>query len=519
MNAAVEERDFERSGSPRADAARVKPEASSRAAVLPFGPRVTRDRASPGSYEITQPVLFKGRTALAGSVLLLRVIAPSAVAIATLYAILQIYGLPMTHDFRSLLAIACVLAAVLLQQPRKATTQLLAPEFPAVMGLMLRWGVLLGILLAIGYLTGQSADYPRRVIVTWALVTPVLLIAVTFAIHRLARAVIAQPGNARSVVFVGCTESSIGLAQRLSRHPELCMNVRGCFDDRDAERLGPSDLKMLGRFADLPRYVKENKIDAVFIALPLRHMRRMQQLLNELCDTTASLYFLPDVFVFDLIQARSGEILGVPVVSLCETPFHGFRPMAKRVIDVVLASIAVLMLSPVLIAAAIAVRLSSAGPVIYRQKRYGLDGREITIYKFRTMYVTEGDGEFHQATRNDSRITPLGRWLRRSSIDELPQLINVLQGRMSLVGPRPHAVAHNEETRRLIRGYMLRHKVPPGITGLAQIKGYRGETSRLTDMHARVHYDLEYVRTWSLWLDIKILLKTVPQLISTDKAY
>jgi putative colanic acid biosynthesis UDP-glucose lipid carrier transferase len=248
-------------------------------------------------------------------------------------------------------------------------------------------------------------------------------------------------------------------------------------------------------------------------------MRRMQDLLNELSDTTTSLYFLPDVFVFDLIQARSGEILGVPVVSLCETPFHGFRPVAKRIMDIVVASLALMTLAPMLLLVAAAVRVTSRGPVIYRQRRYGLDGREITIYKFRTMRVTESDSEFTQATRGDARVTAIGRLLRRSSLDELPQLINVLQGRMSIVGPRPHAVAHNEVTRRLIRGYMLRHKVPPGITGLAQIKGYRGETSRLVDMHARVHYDLEYVRTWSLWLDLKILFKTVPQLIRTDKAY
>ena len=515
MNAAVDSRDLE-SGTTNAT-----PAAGSRVRLqsVPAHASRTRERVSPGSYEITQPVLFKGHTVLVSCILLLRALAPSLVAIATLYSIIQIQGLPMTRDFTTLLVLTCALAVVLLQQPRKATTQLLAPELPAVMGLMLRWGVLLAILLAIGYVTEQSADFPRRVIVTWALVTPVFLIAVTLTIHRIARRVIARPQNARSVVFVGCTDASMSLAQRLARHPELCMTVRGCFDDRDAERLGQADLKLLGRFDDLPAFVKQHRIDAVFIALPLRHMRRMQHLLSELSDTTASLYFLPDVFVFDLIQARSGEILGVPVVSLCETPFHGFRPIAKRVLDVVLAGLGVLALSPLLLATALAVKLTSSGPVIYRQKRYGLDGREITIYKFRSMYVTESDTEFHQATREDSRITPLGRILRRTSIDELPQLINVLQGRMSLVGPRPHAVAHNEETRRLIRGYMLRHKVPPGLTGLAQIKGYRGETARLADMHARVHYDLEYVRAWSLWLDIKILLKTVPQLIRSEKAY
>ena len=518
MNAAVDEREFERRSSTRPDATRVRSESEWTAAASARS-RMPRDRASPTSYEITQPILFKGHTALAACILLLRAVAPSLIAIATLYGTIQLYGLQMTSEFTTLSVLACVLAAVLLQQPRKASAQLLAPEFPAVMGLMLRWGVLLALLLAIGYLTQQSADFPRRVVVTWALVTPFLLVGATYGIHKLARAVIAQPRNARSVVFVGSTESSVSLAQRLTRHPELCMSVRGCFDDRETQRLAPSNFKMLGRFEDLPGYVKENHIDAVFIALPLRHMRRMQNLLNELCDTTASLYFLPDVFVFDLIQARSGEILGVPVVSLCETPFHGFRPMAKRIMDVVITSAAVLLLSPILLLTALSVGITSRGPIIYRQRRYGLDGREITIYKFRTMYVTESDAEFHQVTRGDGRVTPLGRFLRRASIDELPQLFNVLQGRMSLVGPRPHAVAHNEETRRLIRGYMLRHKVPPGITGLAQIKGYRGETSRLADMHARVHFDLEYVRTWSLWLDFKILLSTIPQLIRTDRAY
>jgi putative colanic acid biosynthesis UDP-glucose lipid carrier transferase len=515
MNAAVDARDLER-------AKNAPPSPRARLQSVPTVPvtRQPRERVSPGSYEITQPILFKGHTALASCILLLRALAPSAVAIATLYTIIQVQDLPMNRDFSTLIVLTCALAAVLLQQPRKATTQLLAPEFPAVVGLMCRWGVLLAILLAIGYVTEQSADFPRRVIITWALVTPALLIAVTLGIHRLARRVIARPQNARSVVFVGCTDASTSLAQRLARHPELCMTVKGCFDDRDAQRLGQADLELLGRFQDLPAYVKENHIDAVFIALPLRHMRRMQSLLSELSDTTVSLYFLPDVFVFDLIQARSGEILGVPVVSLCETPFHGLRPIAKRAIDLVISSIALVFLAPVLAATALAVRLTSAGPAIYRQRRYGLDGREITIYKFRTMFINQCDGEeFHQATRGDQRVTPLGRFLRRTSLDELPQLLNVLQGRMSLVGPRPHAVAHNEETRRLIRGYMLRHKVPPGITGLAQIKGYRGETARLADMHARVHYDLEYMRNWSLWLDLKILMKTVPQILGTDRAY
>jgi putative colanic acid biosynthesis UDP-glucose lipid carrier transferase len=187
--------------------------------------------------------------------------------------------------------------------------------------------------------------------------------------------------------------------------------------------------------------------------------------------------------------------------------------------DLVFATAGLLVAGPFLLAIAAAIKLTSKGPVLFRQRRYGLDGREIVIYKFRTMHVTEDSGWLDQASRDDARVTPLGRFLRRCSLDEMPQLVNVLQGRMSLVGPRPHAVGHNEEYRRLIKGYMVRHKVPPGITGLAQIKGFRGPTPRLQDMQARVYYDLEYLRHWSLWLDLKIMFLTVPKLFKTDKAY
>jgi putative colanic acid biosynthesis UDP-glucose lipid carrier transferase len=265
--------------------------------------------------------------------------------------------------------------------------------------------------------------------------------------------------------------------------------------------------------------VKGNDIDVIFISLPLRHIRRVHDLLDALGDTTVSLYYLPDVLVSSTMQARPGEILGVPVIAMRETPFHGYRGVAKRLMDVAISSAVLIVLAPILLGIAAGIKLTSKGPVLFRQRRYGLDGREITIYKFRTMIVTEDSGWFDQAHRDDVRVTRLGRFLRRWSLDEFPQLVNVLQGRMSLVGPRPHAVAHNEEYRRLIKGYMVRHKVPPGITGLAQIKGYRGETPRLADMQGRVRYDLEYVRNWSLLLDLKILVLTLPKIFNTDKAY
>jgi putative colanic acid biosynthesis UDP-glucose lipid carrier transferase len=214
-------------------------------------------------------------------------------------------------------------------------------------------------------------------------------------------------------------------------------------------------------------YVKQHRTDVIFIALPIRHVKRVMNLLDDLRDTTASIYYVPDIFVFDLIQARSGEIQGIPVVAMCETPFYGYRGVAKRLTDIVLSVTILLLLLPLLLLVAVLVKLTSPGPVVFKQRRYGLDGREIAVYKFRTMSVTEDGGEIRQASRTDSRVTKIGAILRRTSFDELPQLINVLQGRMSLVGPRPHAVAHNEEYRKLIKGYMVRHKVLPGITGLA----------------------------------------------------
>jgi putative colanic acid biosynthesis UDP-glucose lipid carrier transferase len=251
----------------------------------------------------------------------------------------------------------------------------------------------------------------------------------------------------------------------------------------------------------------------------MRHLQRVRDLLDDLRDTTASIYYLPDVFVFDLIQSRIGQISGMPVVALCETPFYGLRGVVKRVTDIGISAAAILLLLPFLLAVAVAIRITSPGPVIFRQRRYGLDGHEIVVYKFRTMKVTEDNGPIVQATRDDERITSIGRFLRRFSIDELPQLLNVLQGRMSLVGPRPHAVAHNEEYRKLIKGYMVRHKVQPGITGLAQVNGCRGETSKLEEMEARVKYDLDYLRNWSLMLDIKILFRTVIKVFVDDRAY
>lgn len=285
----------------------------------------------------------------------------------------------------------------------------------------------------------------------------------------------------------------------------------GYFDFRSFERVSQllDAEKLAGHCRDVANYVRDHGVKVVYIALPLANVPRMSELVNALRDTTASVYFVPDAFAFDLIQGRFIEINGMPALSVCETPLHGMDAVVKRAMDVLLSALGLLFLSPFLLLVAATVKLSSRGPVFFRQRRYGLDGEEILVYKFRSMRVCEDGGEVRQATKRDPRVTAVGSFLRKTSIDELPQLINVLQGKMSLVGPRPHAVAHNELYRKLIDGYMIRHKVRPGITGLAQVNGLRGETETVERMAERVHFDLEYLRKWSPWLDVKILFRTL----------
>ena len=445
---------------------------------------------------------------------------PALVSVGLLYGLCALYGIEFKGFFVVLAILSSMLSLLLPRGQPAQASQLVKSTLPLAVRVVVRWMVIIAILLAIGFVTKYSVDFSRRVVLTWAVATPAVLILMTICLHEVTRRLLYDPSMMRRVAFAGCNDVSLTLAQRIGQSGSMAMHVEGFFDDRSAERLGLSTpARLLGTLPDLVAFVKRNQIDVVFVALPVSHIRRVVQLLDELRDTTASVYYVPDIFAVDLIQARSGELLGVPVVALCETPFYGYRGVVKRIIDIALALTVLVVASPLLLVLSVLVRWSSPGPVIFKQRRYGLDGREITVYKFRTMTVVEDGAEVVQARKVDPRITPVGRFMRRYSLDELPQLMNVLQGQMSLVGPRPHAVAHNEEYRKLIKGYMIRHKVPPGITGLAQVNGCRGETARVEDMQARINYDLEYLRHWSPLLDFKILFLTAVRLLRDEKAY
>jgi putative colanic acid biosynthesis UDP-glucose lipid carrier transferase len=468
---------------------------------------------------VSEQIIMKNSLALA-VIAVLQMLAPAMVAVASLYLVLGAYGAGLDQRYHAMAAVVGLLALLLPRPPRTLQGQLLSSSIPIAIGVVARWMVLLGALLAIGYATKFSAHYSRRAVFTWALVSPALIVAVTLALHELMRRYLRDPANARKTVLAGCTESSLTLARRLKQSAEFGMTVAGFFDDRGRERLNiDGDVQLLGKLNDLVNYVRTHKVDVIFIALPVRQVARVLELIDQLRDTTASIYYLPDIIVFDIIQARSIAIDGIPALSMCETPFFGHRAIAKRATDILISGGALVLLAPLMIVIALLVRLSSPGPVIFRQRRYGLNGDEIIVYKFRTMTVTDDGPMIVQATESDPRLTRIGQFLRRYSLDELPQLINVLEGPMSLVGPRPHAVAHNEIYRKLIKGYMMRHKIKPGITGLAQVNGLRGETRTVEQMEARIRFDLEYLRTWSLELDLEILVKTALRVFNDAKAF
>lgn len=321
-----------------------------------------------------------------------------------------------------------------------------------------------------------------------------------------------------TALIAGANAQGRELARRMQAERSGQRRLIGFVDDRTPARLDDDlEAPVLGRFADIREIVQREGVDEVFLALPISTAPRVQAVLAQLRDSTASVHFIPQWPQPSAVQVRMNQVAGMPVLTLCASPFVGPRALLKRAADVVLALIAIVLTAPLMLGIATAIKLTMpGGPVLFRQRRHGLNGQTIEVWKFRTMKVTEDGDAVRQATRNDARVTPLGAFLRRTSLDELPQFFNVLQGRMSVVGPRPHALAHNAFYRQHIDGYMLRHKVRPGITGWAQVNGARGETDTLDKMERRVAYDLQYLREWSPALDARILWRTVRQAVRGD---
>jgi putative colanic acid biosynthesis UDP-glucose lipid carrier transferase len=451
-------------------------------------------------------------------VLFNRIVAP-LIAVVTLFVTAQLYWGRLDDHWLLLATIAFLVSSQAfaeLNLLRLSDRRRLGVD---VRKLIIAWGIVVGALLFLGYATQMSSIFSRRVLLTWMIIAPVAVLLSQLLFRAMMRRT--KLGvNGRSAVIVGAGELGYELAARIGDQNLMPVHLSGFFDDRNILRLPPTTRSRLtGTLDDLPQFVRENKINNIYITLPMVAQPRTMKLLDELQDTTASIYFVPDIGRFNLVQTQFDEVGDMPVIAVSETPFTGANALIKRSFDIIVASLLLLMLSPMLLAIAWGVRSSSPGPIIFRQRRYGLDGDEFWVYKFRTMSVCEDGSVVAQAKRQDPRLTRFGAFLRKTSLDELPQLLNVLQGRMSIVGPRPHAVAHNELYRKLIKGYMLRHKVKPGMTGWAQVHGLRGETETVDKMEARVRYDIDYIRNWSVFLDVRILMRTVAVVYKDQSAY
>jgi len=389
-----------------------------------------------------------------------------------------------------------------------------------IFNMCFNWAWIAGLLLLIGFGTAYIHVFSIRVIGHWLWLVPLSQVLAHMALRRAAPHLIRLQGALPQAVIVGMNPQGEALARGITGSEYTGIQLLGFIDDRGEKRCGKQEkFKLLGKIDELPEYVKRNRVQLIYLSLPMTSRPRILQVLDGLKDTTASIYFVPDMFITDLIQGRSDAVCGVTVISVCDTPFRGYNGFLKRLSDVLLSLLILLLIAPLLLLISVLVKLDSPGPVFFKQRRYGLDGEEIVVYKFRSMVVSEDGDQIVQARKNDARVTRLGTFLRRTSLDELPQFLNVLQGRMSVVGPRPHAVSHNELYRTLIKGYMVRHKVRPGITGWAQVNGQRGETDTLDKMQARIDFDLDYLRNWSLQLDFYIILKTIRLVFKDSTAY
>ncbi len=383
------------------------------------------------------------------------------------------------------------------------------------------WMGIFFALILVNYLTKSGGDFSRVVMMTWFISTPFALMIASLLCRFMLLRLYSSREMTRTAIFIGFSEDAQQLAEAISHAKLMGITSLGYFDNRSGARGAPTTLKNLGTLAQARDWILQHPVDIVFIGLFNTRSHELIPVVDALQDSVASIYFVPESHLFGMAQIQQAEIAGVPVLIAYETPFLGVARVVKRLFDIVFSSLILLGLSPLMVALAIGVKLSSPGPVFFRQKRYGIGGIEIDVLKFRSMRddIKDSAGEVKQATADDARITPFGHFIRKTSLDELPQFLNVLKGSMSIVGPRPHATQHNELYRKQIRGYMLRHKVKPGITGWAQVNGLRGETSTLDKMEKRIEYDLYYIRNWSLKQDFIIVLRTIGLIFKDRNAY
>ncbi len=375
-----------------------------------------------------------------------------------------------------------------------------------IAGLASTWVVLFTAMALYSELLTEIHGLSRSWWAAWFVMSLGAATGARIVVRRTAHWLRVRGVDSRTAVVVGATADAQRVIRALECQPWIGITVAGWFGASEGQEEGA----LPGDIDDLNHYVNVHEIDQVWIALPISEQGQIAKILTELRHSTADIKMVPDIFGLQLLNHSVQQLAGLPVINLRATPMDANARLLKALEDRVLAALILLLIAPLLLAIAIGVKLSSPGPVLFKQKRHGRGGTEIKVWKFRSMRVhAESDGKVTQAQKKDPRVTRFGNFLRRSSLDELPQFINVLQGRMSIVGPRPHAVAHNLQYMEQVDDYMQRHRIKPGITGWAQVNGLRGETDTLEKMQRRVEYDLYYLQNWSLLFDLRIIAMTV----------
>jgi putative colanic acid biosynthesis UDP-glucose lipid carrier transferase len=367
------------------------------------------------------------------------------------------------------------------------------------------------IMILISFLTKTSTVYSRIWMGTWVLTAWGFLLGFRLVFYKTLQYMRKKGWNHKRIIIVGTGDLARNVAKKIRESSWIGLDIVAFYDD-DAcavtREIDGIDVKC--GVNNLQSIVTNNRINEVWLALPLKEEERMKQILEDLRQSTVTIRFVPGIFGFRLFNHSLTEVAGLPIIDLNASPIVGVNRFIKELEDKVLSLLILIIISPIVLLIAIGVKLSSPGPVIFKQNRHGWDGRPIKVYKFRTMEVHEEcEGQVTQACKYDVRVTKFGAFLRRTSLDELPQFFNVLQGRMSIVGPRPHAIEHSNQYKDQIDAYMLRHKVKPGITGWAQVNGWRGQTDTLEKMKKRVEYDLYYIENWTVWLDLKIIFMSL----------
>jgi len=435
----------------------------------------------------------------------------------------------LSANYQLLLVFMCIIAFIILRW-FSAYGEWRGQSFLNEASKVISAFITISLALTLAFFLLQAGASFSRLWVMWSLIgSCIAILTYRFIIRFYLRKIRLSGNNLKHVVVVGAGTLGKRTVDTMKNKTWAGYKPVAFFDDdQSIQGLTHNKTPIAGSLDDVASFIEtyrksnnknSNVIDQVWIALPMKAQQRIEELQEQLRDSATNVYFIPDLFGFNLANYHIEEKIGLPIMNMSASPMQGIKAVIKRLEDVVISSIGLILIAPILAVIAILIKLDSKGPVFFKQRRYGVDGKEITVWKFRSMTVTENGEKVTQAKRGDSRVTKIGAFLRKSSLDELPQLINVLQGAMSLVGPRPHAVAHNEYYRKEIQGYMERHKMRPGITGWAQVNGSRGETSEISQMEERVRYDLEYIRNWSLGLDIRILFKTVSTVLNTKDTY